>query len=55
MGKAFMFKGEPLCDNCYKEAIDYETLAGRELPPKKMVEAGSCAKCKAKLEPEEEL
>lgn len=50
-----MFKGEPLCDNCYKEAIDYETLAGRELPPKNMVEAGSCAKCKAKLEPEEEL
>jgi len=55
MGKAFMFQGKTLCEECYKKAIDYETLAGRKIPPKKMVEAGSCAKCKAILEPEEEL
>jgi hypothetical protein len=55
MGKAFMFQGKTLCEDCYKKAIDYETLAGRKIPPKKMVEAGSCAKCKVILEPEEEL
>ena len=55
MGKAFMFHGNTLCEKCYQEAMDYETLAGREIPPMKMVEASSCAKCKAVLEPEEEL
>ena len=55
MGKAFIFYGKTLCDKCYKEATDYEILAGREVPPRKMVDADSCAKCKAKLEPEEEL
>jgi hypothetical protein len=55
MGIAFMFYGKTLCENCYKEATDYEILAGREVPPRKMVEAGSCVKCKAVLEPEEEL
>lgn len=55
MGKAFMFYGKTLCEECYKEATEYEILAGREVPTRKMVEAGSCAKCKVKLEPEEEL
>ena len=55
MGNAFIFYGKTLCDKCYKEATDYEILAGREVPARKMVDADSCAKCKAKLEPEEEL
>ena len=55
MGNAFMFYGKTLCEDCYREATEYETLAGREIPPRKMVEASACAKCKAILEPEEEL
>ena len=55
MGNAFMFYGKTLCEDCFREAVDYEILAGREIPPRKMVEADNCAKCKAKLEPEEEL
>ena len=55
MGQAFIFYGKTLCEKCYQEAVDYESLAGREIPQRKMVDADSCAKCKAKLEPEEEL
>jgi hypothetical protein len=57
MAKAFLFKKQVLCDQCYQELVDYEIHAGREkeLPPRKMITAHECDRCHAILEPEEEL
>jgi hypothetical protein len=57
MAMAFLFKKQVLCDECYREVVDFEIHAGREkeLPPRKMIAARECDRCHAILEPEEEL
>jgi hypothetical protein len=49
MGQGFVFKGKVLCEECYGKAEDYEIHAGREVPPKKLVEGQNCQNCDVEL------
>lgn len=45
MGQGFVFKGKVLCEECYQKSADYEILAGRHVPPRKMAEGENCHQC----------
>ncbi len=45
MGQGFLFKEKVLCDDCFKEAADWEVFEGNEAPQRNEVEADVCSKC----------
>jgi hypothetical protein len=49
MGQGFLFKGKVLCEECYLKAEDYEIHAGRQAPPRKLMEWETCHDCGAVL------